>query len=214
MTYTNVDAANQALALVGANAITAIDTTTPEGTEVGRFYDELEHALLVKRPWRFAMKTAELTAATAPDRGWSYAHDLPADMITGGWFALFPDDGDHRAPVKQYQIFGKTVRSHRATLWADYVYEIAEDDWPGDFRRLFYTALAAEICWPLTEQRELTESLRRRAWGPPSENGNGGLWATAALADSMRSPTRALTESTGPLTGARLGRGGSGGWIY
>jgi len=207
MPYTNVDAANQALSLLGVNAISAIDNTTEEGTEAGRFYDDVKNALLVKRPWRWAMKTAQLVAAADPSRGWDKAHDLPADLIKGGYFILYPDDGEHQLPVKSFEIYGADVRSNYDTLWADYVYDADEDDWPGDFRRLFYHALAAEMALPLTEKRSKREDLARIAWGPPSENGNGGLFATAALADSQRRPIRGLAETSSPLLAARQGRG-------
>ncbi len=84
--YSEVDICNQALAMVGADFIQALDNSTKRARACSAFYPVLRDYLLARLDWPFAKKLKVLTPLDAeqlsfkvPD-GW-YPYQVPSDCL-------------------------------------------------------------------------------------------------------------------------------------
>ena len=64
------------------------------------------------------------------------------------------------------------------------------------------TAVAAELCVPLTHDRALADAKKVDAYGTPSDNFRGGKLGAAIRADAYSAPPRAQDRDNNPLTTA------------
>ena len=74
---------NEALALVGAEAISALsDTESPTARLCNSLYEATRDELLVSHPWKFATKRVALAAdPDPPEFGYDYRFPLPSDCL-------------------------------------------------------------------------------------------------------------------------------------
>ena len=85
-----------------------------------------------------------------------------------------------------------------------------ESAWPSWFRELVVVAFAEDLA-RLVMNRRLAEEMHAQAFGTPSENGRGGLFAAALEEDGRAAPQRTLGyDDAGPLVEARFGGGWAG----
>jgi len=126
MSLTNIDVANRMLALIGANAITAFDDGSAEATFITQIYEGLVQAELTAKPWRFAIKQAELDMLTAEPVGrWSVAHQLPSDLLR----LLAVTCNDYPIEYDRYDDMVYSESDASDTLVADYIYRVDESLW-------------------------------------------------------------------------------------
>ncbi|MDR3418692.1 MAG: hypothetical protein P4L83_21170 [Nevskia sp.] len=82
MPRSSTDICNRALAMIGADRITALGEAGTAGTLCGLLYPELRDTLLADHSWNFALARTTLAAAeTQPGWGYSNAFPLPADCL-------------------------------------------------------------------------------------------------------------------------------------
>lgn len=195
---------NGALRLLGEVTLTALD----EGSEIAEtanllYADTVRH-LLAAHPWRFTLRKARLARLLEPPIGeWPHAHALPAGRLA--LRQLFPAATPGAAPVREYELFEDRVLSSHPDLWADFQAAPDPAAWPPWFTELARTALAAAFAIPIAASSTYAQLFHQRAFGTPSEAGQGGLLRAARTADSLQQPNQAIGDF--PLVAARFGGG-------
>jgi hypothetical protein len=154
---TDVDVCNLALARLGDARISAIDTTTAQGTYCGLFYSQTLEELQTDYEWQFCRKIATLTATTAPAMGYSAAYTLPADYLR----LLRVNDVNMEENFGRFEIVGSTLHtSITAPVRIDYISSVTTvTSFPALFTELLSIKLAANLAMPLTGSKELFTQL-------------------------------------------------------
>jgi hypothetical protein len=204
MSTPKVELVNQALRLIGAEAITSFDEQTDLAATCSSLFDDTVRALLAAYPWRFTLVKAQLSRLTdAPPNEWTYQHALMPDQLV--LRQLFPSATVGARPVADYEVFGARVYSDQPELWADYQVERDPAVWPPYFRNLARHALAAVLAIPVAESAERADFYDRKAHGSPSEGRTGGLMGEARRLDAQQQPAQRMEDF--PLLVARHGGG-------
>lgn len=77
-----VQIANRALTKLGDARILALTDDSNAARVINSMFDQVRDAELRRHRWKFAIKRTQLTAdATAPDWGYTYQYELPADFL-------------------------------------------------------------------------------------------------------------------------------------
>jgi hypothetical protein len=105
---------------------------------------------------------------------------------------------DYPAQYDRYEIMGGRIFTDSAAIALDYTYDAPESTFPAYFQQLLETNLAAVFAGPIAEKADFYEQYYTRAFGTPSEKGEGGLYRMARQIDSRQQPgtpipTQALT---------------------
>jgi hypothetical protein len=133
-----VDIVSNALLLVGHTAISSFDADQGAGATVGS-------ALYDSTLWRFSVKQQQLSKLTAtPLKNWQYAYQIPTDAIT-----------IHRVtPRANYQIFEDKLYSNTDDLFADYTFQVADENLPLYFVQALQYKLAADFAISITNDTQ------------------------------------------------------------
>lgn len=197
------DLTNRALVRIGANTITDFSSSSVESEAAAKEYDaRAEERLSGIMPgfpppgghaheWRFAMKIASLGSptATAPADKWTYAYNLPADLLAIRAVRV----GD--LPT-EYDRVGHQLLCHDATgVVLEYTFRQTEANFPAYFTSAWVEDLADFFALAVKRDPGLAKSHRETAIG---------LWAAARLADSKARTPQVF--KAGRLVRARLGR--------
>lgn len=190
--FTHADVANRALAEVRARPIKSFDDED-ERTQavVAGYYTMVDHLLTVRK-WHFNRLWSKLTAADAAldKRGWTHSHALPEDRI-GPPIQLVADP-QHTQAVRFFQLTESAVLSEHPDLWCEAPRRSQPANWPGYFRTLAVTALAARYALTIRNDETTANGKLTEAFGTPSLNGNGGLLKLAGDADFAARPPEEL----------------------
>jgi len=197
-----ISVVNDALALVGHDAISAFDGLTPASEVSERLFNLVLGRLLSAYPWRFAIQQKQLARnGDVTPVGWDYAHALPVDRdgIPRRYYA-----NAHGSIIGDWEIFGDNVLTDHEIVYCDYVTSRA---YAGTFRDLLVRALAADLAISLCDDRGLKDRYQSEAFGTPREGGRGGLFKTAISTDAAGAgPRQAFTIGRGPLVDAHNGQ--------
>ena len=211
----HIDYVNEALAAIGAAGnVQSIDEDTKLARKAVAAYWRAHDDVLARYPWHWSLKTASLQVAAVTDkRGWSYAFDLPAvpNERIGPVKKFLADPRLPSRPERDYELQEGRVFCDRAALWAVYQTRVDPAEWPAYFRSLVVAAAAAEMCIPITADRNFAGDLRAKAFGPEHRNGLGGKMGEATLIDAQSGGASAPLTAADPLTLAR-GAGVDGAW--
>lgn len=114
-----------------------------------RNYATARDSLLRKAPWRFAVKLAELPAASASAFGFANAYDLPADCLRP--LPLTVNGAAEGAIVPSEVIAGQLHTDAAVPLKLRYVFRNADvTAYPADFTEALSAALAMKMAHWLT----------------------------------------------------------------
>ena len=114
-----------------------------------RNYDTARDSLLRKAPWRFAVKLAELTAATPPIFGWNNAYTLPADCLRP--LPLTVNSEPDGAIIRSEVIGQRLETDAAAPVRLRYVCRATDvTTYPADFIEALSAALAMKMAHWLT----------------------------------------------------------------
>lgn len=154
---TNV--ANMALAMLGQERITRLDTDTSKPASLcNEFLSQVRDECLVLHPWSFAKRRASLPAlATAPIFDWDYAYNTPAGCLRVLW--LDADDPHEPFAVED----GMVLSNLSAPLGITYITRVTDAGaWSPLFVRLVAGELAAMLTIPLSADKQLVAMLEQR----------------------------------------------------
>jgi hypothetical protein len=200
---TDINLANEALALLGEYAIAGFDEGSDLANACTRIVPFAVRHLLSLHPWRFTLRKQQLARRVeTPASEWTYLHALPTDRLLVRAMRASAQPG---APtVLEYEIFGDDVASHSLDLWCDYQVWRDPATWPPPFAAFARHALAAELAIAVGAGPTAREAFERSAYGSPLEQRQGGLLAQARRLDSQQQPNQAIADF--PLVAARRGR--------
>ena len=166
--YTPVSVCNLALAKVGdeASQITSIPASqseeySKEANLCSKFYEITLREVLEATEWKWARKRVALALnVDTPTFEWDYSHALPADCARPLRVSPTTDTQRQYNYKSEWDVEDGNVVSNRSDLWMLYVHNaanLAKAD--ALFIRTLYTALAAKLVYPLTENRNLTKDI-------------------------------------------------------
>jgi len=133
-----VDLVSSALVLIGDTPINSLTGNERRAVVANQLYERVKQAELGKFAWGFARKKAQLalTTDTPVDSEYRSIYQLPTDLIT--LLKTYPN--------VDYQIIGdKLYTNVSSSLYVDYIYDCAEDDFPAHFSRVIEYALAKDF---------------------------------------------------------------------
>lgn len=192
----DIDICNVALIRLGNDIITGFDDGN-KGKTCNIVYSSVKKMLLTLHPWRFATGKRQLVRRTAsPANEWTYAHQLPADLIAGP-HAVFSTTDTYAAPILEWEIFEDNIYSHQETIVIDYRYDVTEGKFPAWFSPLVELAMCAAIAPQLAgdEDGTMARHYHQMAFGPPSDNMQGGYFAACKAINGRTNPnTRIVSD--------------------
>ena len=185
---TKLTICNDACLMLGVNEMTSFTEGTDSAKICDRLYDDLKKYILSIYPWSFAKKKVQLARTTeTPVTEWTYAYALPSDII-GSPKAVFQTSTAGALAQTEFELYyidQQRLLTDYATVYIDYVANIDESRFPEYFVYLLRHALASDIAEPLTDQITKADYFRVLAFGTPAENGRGGLFRQASVADAQ-----------------------------
>ena len=193
VTFTNKEEiANRALQKIGAGSLASFDDETPQADLVKAVYKSFVQNLLTKGNWHFATKKQQLTRLDeTPVNEWTYSYTIPTDLLK--LRALYNSSQVSILSVNDYEIFEqRRIYTEETSLYADYITYTDESYWPYYFVEFVVAALAAELAYPITRSQSTQQVYEQMAYGPPQDNGAGGLLAEAMKQDSAMNPPEML----------------------
>lgn len=178
---------NRGLALIGEPAIESYSTSTSANAKAARVhYDAIVAGAYEAHPWHWAERKTALVATTSDDESWTYAYVKPGGMKrlirlepenarwspvshsyaynTGLYGTYYPQFGAARP---SWMIRGATIYAQDAELYAVYIVEANEADWPQFFQDLISAQLALDIVMMRDKPTSLVDrayALRDDAW--------------------------------------------------
>ena len=135
---------SNALILIGDVPINDLVGSDRRKVIANNLYDNIVGNELAKHRWGFARRYSQLSELTAKPIGneWSTAYQLPNDLV-----ALIT-----LTPRSNYQIYGTQVYTNQSGgLFADYIYNAPESEWPVYFSKMIEYALARDMVTSLRD---------------------------------------------------------------
>lgn len=146
-----VEVANLALAMVGDERVTSLETdTSKEARLCNEFIGQVRDECLVLHPWNFAKRRAGLAALTTTPRfEWSYQYQVPSDCLR----VLTIEAND---PHEPWEREGDLVLCDlSAPLNIQYIQRHTDTgNWAPLFVRLAAATLAERLAIPLSASKE------------------------------------------------------------
>lgn len=139
------DLLNDALGMIGANTITAIDDGSTNADFCQIFYPTLRDSLLRAHHWNFAMTRQALSQdLVAPSYEFAYAYVLPSDCLkvveyAGGTPSSTALTDGLDVTIKRYRVEGRRLFSNDGVVSIRYIRRVENVD---EFDALFYQTLA------------------------------------------------------------------------
>lgn len=153
-----VDICNSAMVKLGAGLINDLSDNSKEALLCRTQYDKILKSTLRSGLWSFAMKRAQLTPTSDTlEFGDGNVFQLPADCVRVSHIY----DGD---PHYKYMIEGRKLIAsvNEVNLW--YISrDVPTDSYDENFKEAVACALAADLCYALTQSTSLKQGLLQEA---------------------------------------------------
>lgn len=201
---TDLAIANQALGRLGVATIASLTAGDYTGVDQDS-YDLVVQSLMERHEWKWLHTFAQLTAATTPAGQWSYAYDLPPDLVGASVTAVYPTSGVGVRPTTEWKRVGSEIWTDHSTLFAFYKQDKPPSSWPPSFKLLAIEALAEFWAMPVTEDQDKASAMRQAAYGGLNDDGRGGRFREAVNADTWSDPSFSLLDVFDPIADTRYG---------
>lgn len=177
----DLDLANSALHLIGAEALIAFTDDSPEGKIATSIFEDTISSALSGHRWRFASKQRTLTASSVdPTSRWDSAYALPSDCLIVS--AVTINDIRIEYDIYQRKIFCNATASDAVVV--DYIFRPDVVDWPAPFKMGTIYQLASIFALSLARDGALSRLMAEQS---------NMLYARARHIDSQQQTTRKLT---------------------
>jgi len=133
-----IDLVSNALILIGDAPINTLTGNSRAQQVASNLYDSIVQFELTKFPWGFARKKQQLslTTDTPVDNEFRNIFQLPSDNLM--LIKVYPNN--------HYRLIGdKLYTNSPGPLYADYVYNVPESEWPPYFAKMVEYALAKDF---------------------------------------------------------------------
>ena len=147
-----VDIVSSALVLIGDVPVNNLTGSDRRQVVANQLFERVKQGELAKFRWGFARKKEQLalTTETPVDNEWRYIYQLPTDLIT--LIKIYPN--------VNYQVLGdKLYTNINQALYAEYIYDISEDDFPPHFTRVLEYALAVDFAVAIREDNTTRQTM-------------------------------------------------------
>lgn len=145
----DIEIASNALVRLGVPPISSFSEGGAAGIAAGNLYTPTLRALLTEHRWRFASAKRQLSQLVAnPLNEWSYAYQLPSDLIM--LYRVYPSS--------DYEIYEDKLYSNDSTVSIDYLFQANESLFPPQFQLMLEYKLASEFALIVTSNRSLAET--------------------------------------------------------
>lgn len=158
-----VDICNQALYLLGANAITALDDNTKVANLCNLLWPEVRDAVLSDHPWNCCIIRDELSRDTTdPEYEYSYRYALPTDpyclrVISTDMDDYVDSDGQAAYP---WEIEGRYLLIDTTTVKIKYISRVTDvTKYPPKLVTALAAKLASELAFPITKNMNLQNQM-------------------------------------------------------
>ena len=187
----SIDICNLTLDYLKQAAISNIESPdTATESIFARHYDATRRECLEKHPWNFAIKRVELTPdGTAPEFGYSYRYQLPADFIRLLSIGDDSIDGYRNAYEVEdgYLLLDTGDASDGTTIYVRYIYDVTD---VSAFSPLFCKVLALQLAVDLAPKFSISNTLKAELKKDLEEK---SPWAMSI--DGQQRPPRRIQRS-------------------
>lgn len=155
MAGSEVEIANSALILVGAEPINTLsDTNSKEARLCNRLFADLRDRLLAHHPWNFAIKRAELAqTSTTPVFGFDFSYQRPSDCLR----ILDSNLGDEKWAEESDEIL-----ANFSNMKIKYIAKVTDvSKWSQGFEEAFAYKMALYLAPSLSRSSALTTSIKQ-----------------------------------------------------
>lgn len=193
---TETDLLNDALGLIGAERITAIDDGSTNSNYCASMYPAMRDSLLRSHHWNFAVTRVELAQdVTAPVFGYAYSYSLPANClkvidyggalpVSGTAVMVYPFWPYNQRNVVNYKIEGRKLYSNDGQALIVY---LRQETNPALWDPMFYQAvvhgLASKLANAIRKDPKLSLALLQQS---------DHYWGLAAAVDGQEGSTQAF----------------------
>lgn len=174
---------SDALVLLGEKPLESLSDNRYGATVGANIFERLYEALLQSNRWRFACTKGALSQLVdAPLNEWTYAYQLPSDMLLP--IGVFP--------ACPYEIYADHLYTNASSVELDYMFKPEVSELPAYFALLLTYELAQNMSKPITES-DGTAQWWGRAYVAQRDR--------AMFADAQGRPNKTITHS--PFTQVR-----------
>jgi len=151
MSITEISIINDALTEIGAEPISSLDDSSKRAVICKRIYPIVRDYVLIAHPWRFAQTRSALSAIDEDVVfGYDYQFQLPSDCLRVN---EIEDDVEHR-------IEGDRLLTNEDAVNIRYTKKLTNTAlFTPEFAFACAYLLAAKVCYPITQSRELVSDL-------------------------------------------------------
>lgn len=196
--YTVLAIGNEALAMLGAQAVAQVDEGTDLAATLFRVGPTTLAQVLTAHPWACTLAQPRLARLVdPPGNGYRYAYALPAGMLAFRRALASPLPG---APsIGRWRIVGGQLHTDAEDVYADVQQEPPLEAWPAHLRAFARAALAADLALSVTGSGNDAQFWSQRAWGV----GEQSLLQQARRVEAQQQTQPAMEDW--PLLAARFG---------
>lgn len=191
---------------IGGETPVSLDEVLGEDS-LALVYDAVVDFCLDLHPWDFTRELRQLSRLadiTSPVLGYPFAYALPADAV-GDPLRVVADLTFPDAPFHAWTRHGAMVLAAIEPLYAVIATRPVPARWTGSFREAVVLALSGEFALSMASNEGLRDTLRRDAYGTPSEAFRGGAIGVAIRSQAHRSPAKRLPTGHNPFSEAWRG---------
>jgi hypothetical protein len=196
--YTVLAIGNEALAMLGAQAVAQVDEGSDIAATLFRIGPTTLAQVLTAHPWACTLAQPRLTRlADPPGNGFRYAYAMPAGLLVFRRALASPLPG---APsIGRWRIVGEELHTDAEEVYADVQREPPLEAWPPHLRAFARAALAADLALTVTGSGNDAQFWTQRAWG----SGDQSLLQQARRVEAQQHTPAAMEDW--PLLAARFG---------
>ncbi len=153
MSVTVLGIVNDALLEIGAERITSLDSDLKRAVICKEQYPKVRDYVLTSHPWVFALKRVQLAQIDEEvSFDFTYQYQLPSDCLR-----VIKMDGVDSI----YKIEGDRLLTDESVVKIQYIQAITDASrFTHNFAFAVAYLLAAKICYPITQSRELVNDLK------------------------------------------------------
>jgi hypothetical protein len=150
---TELDIANAALSIIGADSIMSFSDATKSAREAKKHYHMSRRAVLRMHMWNFATQRVVLAPlATTPAFDYDYEHQLPADFLR----VCIVNNGD-----EEFRAENGKLLINNTVVYLKYIYNCEN---AALFDVLFAESLAQYLAWKISYPITQSDSVKQEAW--------------------------------------------------
>jgi len=147
--------ANLALALIGTERVNDFNDDDASANIARDVWEIARLEALASHEWRFASTIAILERGTAPDAGYTYRYQTPADFIRLN--AVY-SDAEMVDAIRDYALRGGYIHCSSEAVYLDYVYDhTTVGSWPP----WFVTYVAGVLAYHIASTQKSTSETDR-----------------------------------------------------